>query len=242
MRTIYWYMSFFFSIIGAIPKLWKVHHLEQKGQLEERDAYVHKAVTEWMLGNIRRSGSTVEVIGKENLLPDQTVVYISNHQGNFDIPLLVTSVHETIGFISKIEAQKIPVIVKWMELIHCVFMDRSTLKTAAAAIIEGIQVIKSGHSLVIFPEGTRSKGNQMGEFKHASFRLATKPGVPIIPITINGSYKIMEANHNKIKPAHVVITIHPPVPTKNLSKDELHHLPDQVATIIASALPKNETV
>lgn len=240
MRTIYWYISFFFSIIGAIPKLWKVHHLENKDQLEAKDAYVHKTVNEWMLGNIKRSGSTVEVVGKENLPDDQTVVYISNHQGNFDIPLLITSVNQTTGFISKIEAKKIPVIVRWMELIHCVFMDRSTLKTAAAAIIEGIQVIKEGHSLVIFPEGTRSKSDQMGEFKHASFRLATKAGVPIVPITINGSYKIMENNHNRIKPSHVIITIHPPIPTSGLSKDEIHNLPDQVAAIIASALPQDK--
>lgn len=237
MRTIFWYMSFIFSIIGAIPKLWKVRHYEEKEMPEERDAYIHKAVTNWMQGNIRRSGSTVEVIGKENLLLDQTVVYISNHQGNFDIPLLITSIDQTIGFISKIEAKKIPVIKTWMELIHCVFIDRSTLKSSAAAIIEGINEVKRGHSLVIFPEGTRSKGDQVGEFKHASFKLATKTGVPIIPITIDGSYKIMEKNHNKIVPAHVKITIHPAVPTANLSKEEIQKLPDQVADIITNALP-----
>ena len=240
MRTLYWYMSFVLTLLGTIPKLWKVKQLEKKGDLEARDEYIHKASTKWMLDNIKRSGSTVEVIGTENLPTDTNVVFISNHQGNFDIPLLMAYIDKPKGFISKIEAKKIPIVVKWMELIHCVFMDRSTLKGSAGAIIEGIKVLKAGHSLVIFPEGTRSLSNQMGEFKHASFKLATKPGIPIVPVTIDGSYKIMEENHNHIKPAHVKLTIHPVITTKGLSKDELAALPDQVYHTIASALPKED--
>lgn len=239
MRSFYWYVSFIFTLIGTLPKLSKVKRLEKAGKLEERDAYIHAASTKWMLDNIRRSGTTVEVIGAENLPQEGPVVFISNHQGNFDIPLLMAYINMPKGFISKIEAKKIPIVVKWMELIHCVFMDRSTLKGSAGAIIEGIKTLKAGHSLVIFPEGTRSRGDLMGEFKHASFKLATKPGVPIVPITIDGSYKIMEQNHNHIKPAHVKLTIHPLVPTQGLSKDELAALPEQVSATIASALPQD---
>ena len=238
MRTLYWYVSFFFTLLGTIPKLSKVKRLEKQGKLEERDAYIHQVSKKWMLDNIRRSGSTVEVNGLEHLPENETVVYISNHQGNFDIPLIMGYIDKPKGFISKIEAQKIPIVVKWMELIHCVFMDRSTLKGSAGAIIQGIKVLKEGHSLVIFPEGTRSRSDEMGEFKHASFKLATKPGVPIVPITIDGSYKIMEQNHNKITPSHVTLTIHPAIPTKGLSKEALEALPDQVAATIASALPQ----
>lgn len=237
MRTIYWYLSFLFTLIGTIPKLHKVKRLEIQGRLEERDSYIHKVSKQWMLGNIKRSGSTVEVSGTEHLPNSGNVVFISNHQGNFDIPLLMAYIDMPKGFISKIEAKKIPIVVKWMELIHCVFMERSTLKGAAGAIMEGIKVLKAGHSLVIFPEGTRSRGDQIGEFKHASFKLATKPGIPIVPVTIDGSYKIMEQNHNWIKPAHVKITIHPMVITKGLSKEELAALPDQIVDTIRSALP-----
>lgn len=240
MRTIYWYVSFFFTLFCTLPKLSKVRRLEKQGRLDEREVYIHKASQKWMLDNIRRSGSKVEVFGTEHLPKDRNVVFISNHQGNFDIPLLMGYIDMPKGFISKVEAKKIPIVEKWMELIHCVFMDRSTLKGSAGAIIEGIKTLKAGHSLVIFPEGTRSKGDCMGEFKSASFKLATKPGVPIIPITIDGSYKIMEQNHNKIKPAHVKITIHPLIETKGLDKENLEALPSQVESIIASALPIQE--
>lgn len=237
MRTIYWYTSFFFTLLSTLPKLSKVKQLEKQGRLEERDAYIHNTSQKWMLSTIKRSGAQVEVYGTENLPKEGTVVFISNHQGNFDIPLLMGYIDMPKGFISKIEAKKIPIIAKWMELIHCVFMDRSTLKGSAGAIIEGIKVLKAGHSLVIFPEGTRSKSNHMGDFKSASFKLATKPGVPIIPITIDGSYKLMEANNNRIAPACVKLTIHPMVQTKGLNKEALEALPDQVFQTIASALP-----
>lgn len=236
MRTIYWYLSFVFTLIGTIPKLNKVKRLEQQGKLEERDAYVYEASTKWMRDNIRRSGTTVEVIGSENLPKDEAVVFISNHQGNFDIPLLMGYIDKPFGFISKIEAKKIPIVVKWMELIHCIFMDRSTLKGSAGAIIDGIKTIKAGHSLVIFPEGHRSKGGPVAEFKAPSFKLATKPGVPIVPLTIDGTYKVMEANNNRIKPAHIKLTIHPPVPTAGLSKEELAELPEKVKAIIVNSL------
>ena len=237
MRTIMWFLSFVCTLIATLPKLRKAHRLQKKGELETLEAYVHDVSTKWMLGNIKRSGAKVEVYGLENLPIDQTVVYVSNHQGNFDIPLLMSYINKPKGFISKVEAKKIPIIVKWMELLHCVFMDRSTLKGSAGAIIEGIKVLKQGHSLVIFPEGTRSKGDQMGEFKNASFKLATKAGVPIIPITIDGSYKLMEMNNNKIKSATVKLTIHPSIPTKGLSKEAIELLPDQVYEMIKSSLP-----
>lgn len=240
MRTLFWFTSFAFTLIGTLPKLSKAKRLEKAGKLEERDRYIHQAAQKWMLDNIRRSGSTIEVHGLENVPKDETVVFISNHQGNFDIPILMGYIDKPKGFISKIEAKKIPIVSAWMELIHCVFMDRSTLKGSAGAIIEGIKLLKQGHSLVIFPEGTRSKGDQMGTFKSASFKLATKAKVAIVPVTINGSYKIMEQNNNKIKPAQVILTIHKPIETKDLSKEELETLPNQVETIISSALPNQK--
>nr|WP_302596348.1 lysophospholipid acyltransferase family protein [uncultured Cellulosilyticum sp.] len=237
MKNFIFFTRFFFSLIGTIPMLWKVKSYEKKGQLIERDDYIHRVSKKWMLDNVKFSGSTVTVHGLENLPDEGPVVYISNHQGNFDIPLLMGYIDRPKGFVSKIEVKKIPIINKWMELIHCVFMDRSSLKGSAGAIIEGIKILKQGHSLVIFPEGTRSKGDKMGEFKAASFKLATKPGVPIVPITIDGSYHLMEEGHNRIRKGHVNLTIHPPIPTKGLSKEELNELPDKVHNLIASVLP-----
>lgn len=237
MRTFLWFVGFICSTIGAYFKLGKVKELEKAGKEEEKERYIHEVTSNWMRTQIKRSGATITVHGEENIPQNEAVVYISNHQGNFDIPILMSYINQPKGFIAKIEIKKLPVIRTWMTLIHCVFMDRSTLKGSAGAIMEGIKILKQGHSLVIFPEGTRSKGDQMGEFKAASFKLATKPGIPIVPVTINGSYKLMEAHGGKIKPDHVELTIHPPIITKGLTKEEQAELPEKVQAIIASALP-----
>ena len=120
-------------------------------------------------------------------------------------------------------------------------MDRSSIRKSGEAIIEGIKILKSNHSLVIFPEGTRSKGDEMGDFKAGSFKLATKSKVSIIPVTMSGSYKIMEKSKKKwiIKSAHVDLYIHPEIETANLSKEEQDELPKKVYEIIKSKLPVN---
>lgn len=237
LRTIIWFGHFAISLLTKIGPMYKVNSLEKQGRIEEKETYIHKVTSKWAMSQLKYSGATVSVYGKENIPNNIPVVFISNHQGNFDIPLLMSYINKPKGFIAKIETLKIPLVRTWMRYIHCVFMDRSNLRKSASAIIEGVKIIKEGHSLVIFPEGTRSKGGPLGEFKSGSFKLATKSNAPIVPITIKGSYKLMEANNNRIKAANVELFIHPPIETKNLSKEEQEKLPDMVKEIIASKLP-----
>lgn len=235
-RTIAWYTHFVISLIMQTPRLHKANSLEKQGKLKEKEIYSNEVTSKWAMSQVKLSGARVKVEGLENIPKDRAVLFVSNHQSNFDIALLMSFIDKPKGYISKIEMAKLPLLRSWMKNINCVFMDRSSLKKSAEAIIEGVKVLKEGHSLVIFPEGTRSKGNTMGEFKGGSFKLATKAKVPIIPVTINGSYKLMEANNNKIKPADVTVYVHPPVETANLSKEELLELPDKVKDIIGTKL------
>ncbi|WP_346848079.1 MULTISPECIES: lysophospholipid acyltransferase family protein [unclassified Clostridium] len=235
-KTIIWFGHFAISLLTKIGPMYKVNSLEKHGKTEEMEAYIHKVTSKWAMSQLKYSGATVSVYGEDNIPSNIPVVFISNHQGNFDIPLLMSYINKPKGFIAKVETLKIPIVRTWMQYIHCVFMDRSNLRKSATAIIEGVKIIKAGHSLVIFPEGTRSKGGPLGEFKAGSFKLATKSNAPIVPITINGSYKLMEANNNRIKAANVELFIHPPIETKNLSKEEQEKLPTVVKEIIASKL------
>lgn len=235
-RTIAWYTHFVISLIMQTPRLHKASSLEKQGKLKEKEIYSNEVTSKWAMSQVKLSGARVKVEGLENIPKDRAVLFVSNHQSNFDIALLMSFIDKPKGYISKIEMAKLPLLRSWMKNINCVFMDRSSLKKSAEAIIEGVKILKEGHSLVIFPEGTRSKDNTMGEFKGGSFKLATKAKVPIIPVTINGSYKLMEANNNKIKPADVTMYVHSPVETANLSKEELLELPDKVKDIIGTKL------
>ncbi len=232
VRSIYWYINFVGSLILKIPKLIQMKYLKKKISQEEFDELSYKVTTKWAAKRIKASGAKITVHGEENL-PNENVLFISNHQGNFDIAIFMASIKKDTGFVSKIE------IKKMMEFIHCIFMDRNDMKQSLKTILEGISILKSGFSLVVFPEGTRSKSDTMRDFKPGSFKLALKAKVPIVPVTIDGSYKIMEKNNGKIKPAHVDVYIHKPIYTKNLTKEEESELHIKVHEIIKSKLTKN---
>jgi 1-acyl-sn-glycerol-3-phosphate acyltransferase len=236
IRTILWYTNFAVSLIFKIPQSYKVKSLLNSGKISEADAYVHKAASSWAMSQVKMSGAKVKVFGEENIPADIPVLFISNHQSNFDIALFMSYINKPKGYISKIEMKKIPVLRTWMEFMHCVFMERGNLRKAAEAINEGIKILKSGYSMVLFPEGTRSKGDHMNEFKAGSFKLATKSRVPIVPVTIKGSYRLMEANNSKIKPAEVEMHIHPMIPVDHLTREEEGELPEKVKAIIQSKL------
>ena len=241
LRSIVWYIVFFGTLILDIPAMIRVKMLTKKGLEEKRDKLVYKVTTTWSRILLKVAGVKVTVHGLENIPTDTNVLYIGNHQGNFDIPIYMSQIPGLKGFVSKIEVKKIPGVRTWMEYMYCVFMDRSSIRKSGEAIIEGIKILKSGHSLVIFPEGTRSKGDNMGDFKAGSFKLATKSKVPIVPVTMNGSYKIMENSKKKwiVNPSHVDLYIHPAIETANLTKEEQDVLPTKVYEIIKSKLPQN---
>jgi 1-acyl-sn-glycerol-3-phosphate acyltransferase len=236
IRTIIWFFYFGLHLIYTLPFLCYAKYLDIRGKIEKRDKVAVKAARTWARCLVTLSGAEVTVTGEENIPKDREVVFIGNHQGNFDIPLLLGYVNKPMGFIAKIEITKMPIIHTWMKYLYCVFMDREDIRQSVTAINEGIDNLKKGHSIVIFPEGTRGKGNPTGEFKQGSFKLATKSQAPIIPITMKGTYKLFEANKGKIKPAKVEIIISPAVETRGLSPQETKELPDKVRNIIISKL------
>ncbi|MBQ1197268.1 MAG: 1-acyl-sn-glycerol-3-phosphate acyltransferase [Spirochaetaceae bacterium] len=213
----------------------EINKIEKAGNEQEGKEKIAPLVIDWAKYCVDATGSTIEVTGIENIPADKSVVYIGNHQGIFDIPLLLGYIPYQKAFISKIEILKIPMISDWMKLMKCVFLARKNPRQSVEAMHQGMENVKNGYSMVIFPEGTRNKGGPVKEFKPGSFKLAFQSGADIVPVTIDGTWKIYEEN-NKIKPANIKLTIHPVVKTEGLSKDELHEIPSQVQKIVESAL------
>lgn len=209
MRSFIFYPGIILALIITNLYRIKINILTKKGDSKKREAYIHKVTTQWAKFVMKLSGAKITVIGEENIPKDQTVLFIANHQSNFDIPLIMSSIDVPKGFIAKKELEKWPMISTWMKYINCIFMDRSNLRKSAEAIVEGAKLLKNGYSMVIFPEGTRSKGGPVEDFKAGSFKLATKSKCPIVPVTIDGTYKLLEANKNWIK-ADNVRTYHTP--------------------------------
>ncbi len=167
------------------------------------------------------SGSTLEVIGVENVPRDKSVVFVANHQGNFDIPLVSGFVPVPKGFVSKEEIGNYLIFGKWMKLMNCVFIKRGNPREALKSINEAAKQIKAGYSQVIFPEGTRSRDGQIKKFKPGALKIAMKSKAPIVPITIIGTKDIMVKKSPVIKPASVKMIISEPVIVGEESTNEL---------------------
>ena len=240
MRTVIWFIYFWLYLVVCLPASWWMRHLERRGEIEKLDYHVERFVRNWASRLLRLAGARVTVTGQENL-PDGAFVVIANHQGNFDIPIMLAHVGRPRGLIAKRELARLPGISTWMRHLHCLFVDRSNPRAGAQIILDGEKLLKSGHGLTIFPEGTRSRGGPMKEFKGGAFRIASRAGAPIVPVTIDGSYRLMEAHHGWfIHPADVRVTIHPPIETAGAPREDIRALPARTQEIIASALGKEQ--
>lgn len=188
---------------------------------------IYKLMRDLSRRMIKAAGTTIEIKGKENLPQSGPVVYMCTHKGLYDSPILADLLEEPIIFIGKDETKKMPIIGKWFDAMGCIYLARDDMKKSLEAILEGIKELKEGQSLVIFPEGTRYKGKEMGSFKAGSFKLATKAQVPIVPIAMQNTYKILEEK-GRIQKATVQINIGRPIDVASLSKEQQKNLPKQV--------------
>ncbi len=235
MRTVIWFIRAAFYIIAAIPDMHRAKKLEESGETEKFRAFVDVRVAEWARSMLANAGVTVEVHGTENL-PEAPSVFISNHQSDWDIPVLLGYLDKPHGIVAKDSLSRIPLVRTWMRYINCIFIDRSDVRQAIRQLIDAGSHISEGFSITVFPEGTRSRGEDIGEFKLGAFKTAFKYNAPIVPVSIDGTYKIMEANGGKrIKPAHVILTILPSIDTAGMDKVTQKSLAGEVKASILNA-------
>lgn len=239
LKTIILYIRFGIYMIATAFKKMKYEGLKKKGLNEQAEEYLNMCATNWAKFIVKAAKINVEIIGKENI-PKETCLFVGNHQGAIDIPVIMANVEKPVGFVSKTEFENTPIISYWMKQIHCVFMDRENIREAVKSINQGVENLKNGNSMLIFPEGTRARGTKMNEFKKGSLKLGTKANVPIVPLTINGTYKVFEENHGWVKPANVKIIVSKPFYPNELSKEEQSNLAETIHDLIQENLRKME--
>ncbi len=187
------------------------------------------------------SGVKVTVIGEENVPKDTAVLYVANHSSYFDIVLTYVRVPRPTGYVSKAEILKVPLLSQWMKNLHCLFLDRDDLKKGLQTILEGIEKVKSGISICIFPEGSRKKPvDTFLPFHEGSFKIAQKSGCPIVPICLNNTSAIWEDHFPKIKKAHVVIEYGKPIYISELNKEDKKFVGAYVQKVISDTYFKNK--
>jgi len=178
----------------------------------------------------------VQCRGHENLDPNQSYVFVANHQGAFDIFLVYGFLNQNIKWIQKESLRKIPLVGFASGKAGHVFVDNSTAAARAATIERAKAEITDGISMVIFPEGARTLTGKMGRFKRGAYHIARDLGLPVVPLTLNGPYDVLKRNSRLIKPGRLELVIHEPMPAASLSDEELAALIDCSRGIISSAL------
>lgn len=179
------------------------------------------------------AGSKVIVLGQENIPTDTAVLYVGNHRSFFDIVLTCSKFPGITGYVAKKEMNIWPLLNIWMRYIHCLFLDRQNIKEGMKTILSGIEKVKNGISLCIFPEGTRNKVNDtMLPFHDGSFKIADKGGVPVIPMTIVNSASVFEDHFPKVKPATVIIDFGKPIYFNELDREARKNISPYTADLI----------
>lgn len=174
------------------------------------------------------AGTTVAVEGAENIPADEAVLFVGNHRSFFDVIIGYTLVKGPTGFVAKKELEKTGTLKLWMERVNCLFMDRGDLKQSMKVILDAIQKVKSGISIWIYPEGTRSTGKNPEEllpFKEGSFKIAEKSGCKVVPVAMLGTEQIWEGHARwYLKKTTVRVRIGAPIDVRALPREEQKRL------------------
>lgn len=209
------------------------------GDVELEKKIIAEICSEWIDDVIKVFDMKLEIEGRENI-PEGPCVFIANHQGYADVPAMIKALegHAT-GFIAKEEFRPVPLLAAWIERINGLFIptEGRNPRESLKVINEGVELINKGFSMAIYPEGRRSWSSVMGEFKPGSFKLATKAKVPIVPITIDGTYRMFEEHQRITKGQTAKVIIHPPIETEGMSRAEQAVIHARVEEIVRSALP-----
>lgn len=215
--------TLFFSLIGLLISLFSQKAGGYCGVL-------------WARINMLATPVFLDISGKEHIQKMSSYIIVLNHQSYYDIFLIYGWLGIDIKWVMKQELRKIPGFGICCEKIGHIFIDRSNTQVAIESMNKVKQKLVNGTSVVIFPEGTRSKTGELAPFKRGAFRLAIDLGLPILPITLKGETGILPYNLLNLVPGKAEMLIHKPVDVKKYADDEINNLMNEVSAIISSAL------
>ena len=237
-RTIALFVYLFGYMIVHYGVLRKAERALAAGDTETVRRLVEQHIPHWSRGILKVTGVQLSVEGLDNIPAEGPCVFVANHRSYYDIPLLLAGLDGPHGILAKEELEKIPLLNRWMKLLGCVFVQRDDVRASVRALNDATAIVESGKSFIIFPEGTRYKGEEggAGEFKAGAFRIAVKTGAPVVPVAISGARGLFESHGNMATPGVVHIRVLPPIQTAGMSRAEQKELPDAVRQTILAQL------
>ena len=196
----------------------------------------HRVASLWSWLILKTCMIRVEVEGAENLVPGRTYILASNHQSLFDTPILLAYLPVSFRFTYKRSLNLIPFLGWHLFLSGHVSLERKNPTKARKSLVHAADKIRSGTSVVVFPEGTRSYDGVMRPFKKGMFRLALKAATPVVPMTIVDSHLVMKRGRVTVYPRTVKLIIDQPVPVEGLEEEDAGKLLDTVRAVVSETL------
>jgi 1-acyl-sn-glycerol-3-phosphate acyltransferase len=201
---------------------------------------VHRVGRAWSRSILAASGIRVAVTGIERIGAGGPYIFMSNHQSNFDIPVLLGHLPVQFRWLAKAELFRIPLFGRAMRGAGYISIDRQDRASAFGSLRQAAEKIRRGVSILMFPEGTRSLDGSLKSFKKGGFVLAIEAGVPIVPVAVRGTYDIMPKHARLIFPRNVVVDIGEPIATAGFALTSKEALMDAVRNAIVLGLAAPE--
>jgi 1-acyl-sn-glycerol-3-phosphate acyltransferase len=232
MKPWHWWRTVFFLIpaislytivLGTISVLSTI--VDRSGD------FGHRCARAWSWLILKTTGVGVRVEGLERLDPSRSYVFAANHQSIYDIPIVFASLPFQLRIIAKESLGRIPFMGWHLQRTGHVLVDRS--KAGAGTVRKLAKLVADGHSLIVFPEGTRSTDGVVGRFKGGSFVIACDAGLPVVPLTISGSRHVMLKGELMVKPGAVTLVVHDPIETAGIAREEVREFAATVHDVVA---------
>jgi 1-acyl-sn-glycerol-3-phosphate acyltransferase len=188
---------------------------------------------------MRIAGIHIRAEGVENI-PVGVCIFASNHASNIDPVAMVPHIPRRVALLAKKEVFQIPILSKALHLAKLVPVDRADKEAAAESVDVAVKYLKEGLSFLVYPEGTRSPDGRLLPFKKGTFVMAIRAGVPIVPISLAGTQRLMRKGDWTIHPGAVVVRFGPPVNSAEYSAEQRDELRKRVQDLVAAGLPEDQ--
>ena len=194
----------------------------------------HRCARAWAWLILKTTGVRVTVAGADRIDPSRSYVFASNHQSIYDIPIVFASLPFQLRIVAKESLANFPFLGWHLRRTGHLIVDRSN--PGAGVVKKMARLIRGARSLIVFPEGTRSRTGAMARFRGGSFAVAIESELPIVPVSIDGSRHVMLKGRLMTCPGHVTMTIHDPIPTQGIGRGGVRDMADRVRAVIATAV------
>jgi len=191
----------------------------------------------WSKDNLWLSRARVEIEGLEHIDSGNPIIFVANHSGLHDILSLAAYLPIQFRWIAKKSLFRVPFMGWHMRRSGYIAIDRENPRDAARSIMDAAREIQSGTNAIAFPEGTRSRTGDLGRFHSGAFALALRTGVPLVPVTLEGSYRVIMPKTLQVNPGVIIrIKIDVPIRLSSYSKGDKHRLMEEVFQVMSRNL------